>query len=122
MTGSSIALFVGGLAAAAVFAVAMPEDYFTASLEAADPKGAAAAFHMTKRIAKNIIGLVILATGIVLLVVPGPGLVFILIGISLIDFPGKRRLERRFVSNPLVLSRINRMRARFGRPPLKVDS
>jgi hypothetical protein len=122
VTASSIVLFVFGLAAAALLAVSMPEDYFadTSPPPAAGRGGATVS--MIKHVAKNIVGLVVLASGIVMLVVPGPGLVFIVLGLSLIDFPGKRQLERRLVSNPHVLARINRMRARFGRPPLKIDS
>jgi hypothetical protein len=42
----------------------------------------------------------------------------ILIGVMLLNFPGKRRLERWLVSRPRVLPVINRLRARFGKPPL----
>jgi hypothetical protein len=45
----------------------------------------------------------------------------ILAGIMLLDFPGKRRLVQRIVSQPAVLTSINRLRKRYGRPPLVVD-
>ncbi|OYV97228.1 MAG: hypothetical protein B7X11_06595 [Acidobacteria bacterium 37-65-4] len=41
-----------------------------------------------------------------------------LIGVSLIDFPGKHRLEARLVAQRMVLHAINAVRQRFGRPPL----
>jgi hypothetical protein len=41
-----------------------------------------------------------------------------LIGLSLIEFPGKRRLEAKIVGQPTVLSTINAMRAKFNKPPL----
>jgi hypothetical protein len=44
-----------------------------------------------------------------------------IIGLTLVDFPGKRRLERRLLRHPRVLRAINRLRARFDRPPLDVD-
>jgi hypothetical protein len=50
--------------------------------------------------------------------IPGPGLLVILIGITVMDFPGKRRLERWVVGRPGVLGAINRLRRRYGRPPL----
>jgi hypothetical protein len=53
--------------------------------------------------------------------IPGQGLLTMLIGLSLLSFPGKRRLERRFVRMPALLRAINRLRARFARPPLKLD-
>lgn len=67
---------------------------------------------------KNLVGVVFLLAGIAMLVLPGQGLLTVLIGISLIDFPGKHRLEARLVSQRLVLQAINAVRHRFGRPPL----
>jgi hypothetical protein len=77
----------------------------------------------TLKILKNLLGLVVLPLGIVMALplVPGPGLVFILIGLSLLDFPGKRALERRLLGRPSVLRYINEVRARFGRGPLVVE-
>jgi hypothetical protein len=40
--------------------------------------------------------------------------------VSLLDFPGKRRLERKIVSQPAVLRGINKLRHRFGQPPLTI--
>jgi hypothetical protein len=74
-------------------------------------------------VAKNVLGLIMLPLGIVmsLPLVPGPGLVFILLGLSLLNFPGKRKLERRLVRHPLVLRVLNRTRARFGKAPFVID-
>jgi hypothetical protein len=41
-----------------------------------------------------------------------------LIGISMLDFPGKRKLEAKLVGQPTVLSVINSMRKHRGKPPL----
>jgi hypothetical protein len=41
-------------------------------------------------------------------------------GISLVDFPGKRQLERKLIGQPAVLNTINKVREKFGRPPLTV--
>jgi len=45
-------------------------------------------------------------------------MIAVLAGITLMDLPGKRALERRLIALPLVLTVINRLRARHGRPPL----
>jgi hypothetical protein len=50
---------------------------------------------------------------------PGQGVLTILAGLLLMDVPGKRRIERRLLARPGVLSRVNWLRARFGRPPLR---
>lgn len=72
------------------------------------------------RVAKNALGVVLVAMGIVLTLpgIPGQGVLTILVGLMLLDLPGKRRLERRIVGRPRVLRAINGLRKRFGKSPL----
>jgi hypothetical protein len=72
---------------------------------------------------KNLLGVGLIALGGVLSLpgFPGQGLLTILLGVMLLDVPGKRRLERRIVGMPHVLDRVNRLRARFGKPPLVLE-
>lgn len=72
---------------------------------------------------KNILGVILAILGFIMALplVPGPGLVFILIGVSLIDFPGKKKAERRLLAIASVSRVLNEIRARFGRPPLVLD-
>ena len=72
---------------------------------------------------KNLLGLLLVGLGVVMAVpgVPGPGVLSILLGIMLLDFPGKRQLEARIVSRPRVYSAVNTLRSRFGKPPLMLD-
>ena len=74
------------------------------------------------RIAKSLLGLALVLVGILLSLpgIPGQGLLTVLIGLMLLEFPGKRRLMRRIVSRPRVLSTINLLRNRFGKPALEV--
>jgi hypothetical protein len=53
--------------------------------------------------------------------VPGQGILTILLGLIMLDIPGKRPLEARIIKRPTVLSAINRLRARFKKPPLVID-
>jgi hypothetical protein len=53
--------------------------------------------------------------------VPGQGILTILLGIMLLDFPGKRDLEYRLVSQPRVFNTINKLRHRFGKDSLVLD-
>ena len=73
-------------------------------------------------IGKNLAGVILIVVGVVMSLpgVPGPGLVTILFGVMLVDFPGKQRLEYKIVSQPRVLKAINDMRKRFGRKPIKL--
>ena len=63
---------------------------------------------------KNLLGFVLILAGVLMIFLPGQGLLTILIGMVLTDFPGKFKLERRIVSNPNVLGTINWMRVRRG--------
>ena len=63
--------------------------------------------------AGRAVGLVMSVPGI-----PGQGLLTVLIGLMLVDFPGRRRLERALARRRGLLAAMNRIRARFGHPPL----
>ncbi|HOS97284.1 MAG TPA: PGPGW domain-containing protein, partial [Deltaproteobacteria bacterium] len=67
---------------------------------------------------KNILGAVFILAGIIMLFLPGQGVLTILIGITLVSFPRKRVLELRLVRKPSVLRALNWMRARAHKPPL----
>jgi hypothetical protein len=101
----------------------LPSDYFVrARAEVGGFGHRHTVVRMTVRILKNALGWFMVPLGIfmALPLVPGPGLVFILIGISLLDFPGKRNLEERLLSYSPVLHAVNRMRQRFRRSPVLV--
>jgi hypothetical protein len=74
-------------------------------------------------VGKNLLGVILVALGIVMSLpgVPGQGILTILLGVMLLDFPGKRRFERRLISRPSVFRAVNRLRARFGKPDFVVD-
>ena len=73
-------------------------------------------------IGKNLAGVILVGLGVVMSLpgIPGPGLVTILFGVMLVDFPGKRRLEHKIVSRPSVLKTINNLRKRFRKKPIKL--
>jgi hypothetical protein len=77
--------------------------------------------HWTLLLVKNVLGVIILVLGVVMLVAPGPGLVFMLLGMSLLDFPGKRSIERKLVGRPSVMKFLNELRASFKRPPFAIE-
>jgi hypothetical protein len=117
----SLALFVGTLFAIPVFVRRIPVDYLTRAQPPSDR------FHRSpsvgrfvSRIFKNLLGVMCITAGVVMLVLPGQGLITILVGIMLVDFPGKLRLERRFLLQPTVFRSINWMRAQVNQPALHV--
>jgi hypothetical protein len=74
-------------------------------------------------VVKNLLGAFLVLLGVVMSLpgVPGQGVLTILLGVMLLDFPGKRALELKLVSRPKVLRTINRIRQQFERPPLQLD-
>jgi hypothetical protein len=68
--------------------------------------------------AKNVAGVVLVAAGLVMLVVPGQGLLTMAVGLMLVDFPGKFRLERWLATRPAVWRSINWLRKRARRTPM----
>lgn len=114
---------LGGLAVVGLIVVRLPEDYFVLSRKREFLTGRHPILRVCGIILKNILGVVVVAVGVVLTMpgVPGPGVLSVLIGIMLLDFPGKRRLERWMVCRPKVLHTINRLRAKYGKPPLQMD-
>ncbi len=72
---------------------------------------------------KNLLGWVLVAVGIVQsipVLVPGFGLLTIMIGVLLLNFPGKRKLELKIVSASAVLRLINKIRQKHHRSPLRL--
>lgn len=66
---------------------------------------------------KNLLGLVLVILGLIMLLTPGQGLLTLLVGLLLMNFPGKYQLERTLVSQPGVMRGLNWLRARRGEAP-----
>jgi hypothetical protein len=103
--------------------VKLPATYFLDQAPSSLPEDRHLALRWARLIGKNLLGVVVALLGGLLSLpgIPGPGLFLILIGMTLLDFPGKRRLERKLVGRPGVLRAINSLRERFGKPPLVLD-
>lgn len=74
-------------------------------------------------ILKNILGFFLICLGIVLSLpgVPGQGLLTILLGLIMLDIPGKRPFEAKIIQRPAILAAINNLRAKYNKPPLILD-
>jgi hypothetical protein len=113
----SAVTFLGTLVAIPILVARIPADYFAPRRRRRSQKGPAWA-RWSLLIAKNVIGAALIAAGLAMLLLPGQGLITILIGILLTNFPGKYRLERAIVRRPPVFRAINWIRRRSGRPDL----
>ena len=111
---------------AATFAVALtvlvrlPSDYFSAARAQDNADGRRGILVFVVNILRNLFGAALVALGIILSVpgVPGQGLLTIVAGLLLLDFPGKRRLLSKLVCRPPLLRMINHARAKCSRAPL----
>ena len=123
----SLLLFVlfslGGLAIVRAVLLRLPPEYFSESHSRAFWVDAHPVLRWTGLIVKNIAGAALLVLGVVLTLpgVPGPGVLTILLGIMLMDFPGKRRFERWIIGRPTVFVALNRLRQRYGKPPFTLE-
>jgi hypothetical protein len=98
----------------------LPEDYFV--MGRMTRRGVRhPGVHVSLVLLKNCLGVLLVIAGIAMLVLPGQGVLTLLIGVLLIDFPGKFQLERWLISRNGVLQSVNWLRARSNRPPLRLD-
>ncbi|GAB6144121.1 PGPGW domain-containing protein [Desulfocicer niacini] len=62
---------------------------------------------------KNVAGYILVLAGIIMLFVPGQGLLTILLGAVLMDFPGKRQLENRLIGIRRIRNTLNWIRKKY---------
>ncbi|HBE82675.1 MAG: hypothetical protein JNK51_02755 [Blastocatellia bacterium] len=110
-------------AAIAVVLVKLPANYFSSHYKADFLPDSPWIVRWGAVILKNVFGVFLILLGIALSLpgVPGQGVLTILLGLIMLDIPGKRPLEARIIQRPAVLSAANKLRARFNKPPLTVD-
>lgn len=115
--GLSILMFVGSLIAVPIVVVQMRADFFVRDSKEQLPR---TPLRVLRRLAKNVLGWVLLLAGIAMLVLPGQGLLTMALGLGLMDFPGKRGLQRWLVGLKGVGLSINWIRRRAEKPPLEL--
>lgn len=118
LTVASAVGFIGSLIAIPLILVRLPADYFDTRTPRHWMKDHHPLLRLMGLVVKNIVGAVFLLAGFAMLFLPGQGLLTMLIGISLMDFPRKRELEAKMVGQPTLLGVINAMRQKFHKPPL----
>lgn len=118
---ASFIVFIGTIVLVPVVVVRIPPDHFI------DDHHRRTRWHhlppllwLTLLALKNILGYILLIAGVALLFLPGQGLLTVIIGFMLIDFPGKYRFERWLIGHSHILRTINWLRERRGREPLRI--
>ena len=120
LTALSVVFFVGSLIAIPFILVRLPTDFFDTRVPRRWMENHHPVLRLLGHIAKNVVGAVFLFAGFLMLLLPGQGILTMLIGVTMLDFPGKRRMEAKMVGQPAVLNTINNMRRKFGKPPLTI--
>lgn len=117
--------FVGSIVLSLVIVgivmVKIPENYFSSSYQHSFLPNSSWFTRWGAVVAKNIAGLILVVAGIFMLIGPGQGILTILIGLILMDIPGKRPLEARLIKRPVILAAVNGFRAKYNKPPLVMD-
>ncbi|MCC5878519.1 MAG: hypothetical protein JJU03_01285 [Idiomarina sp.] len=114
-TAVSLVLALVSLVLVPVLIIYMPADYFLAA-HRLRRRGLTAHWLLVGR---NILAFLLLIAGLLMLVLPGQGLLTILAALILSDVPGKYRLERWLVLQPGILRMINWVRRKYKKAPVK---
>lgn len=119
MASLSVFFFLASLVFIPWLIIRLPPTYFSSQTRrpmrraSAHPK---LSFLLT--VIKNLVGGLFILAGLVMLVLPGQGLLTILIGITLTNFPGKYKLEQGLARRRSIFRGMNWIRRKAHRPPL----
>lgn len=110
LLGASLGMFLATLAGIPLFLVRIPDDYFVRRRK----------HSRAVSVLRTIVGILLVALGIAMLVLPGQGLLTVLVGLTLMDLPFKKRLIRKLLSNEKISRSLTKLRRKHGRGPLKL--
>lgn len=113
----SVAVLVLSIIAVPWIVARMPADYFVRERDT-PWSSAHPVVRAVLHAAKNTLGFLLLLAGVAMLVLPGQGILTILIGLSLVEFPRKRDLQMRLLRLPGVHRVVKVLRRKAGRPDL----
>ena len=74
--------------------------------------------HLMAVVIRSFFGFLLIVLGFVMLFTPGQGILSVIVGLFLMEFPGKRHIEYRIVKNDATFKILNWMRAKFKKLPL----
>lgn len=110
---------MGTFIAVPLILVWLPSDYLSAPSPVGLVRRKGGLWRYPYWVIKNLFGAIFIIAGIAMLVLPGQGILTIVLGLALINFPGKRRVIRRIFGHHRVFNAVNRLRVKAGKPPLE---
>lgn len=118
----SVSTLVASLIVVPILIARLPADYFVQSTR---PEKTWEQMNPVLRIAlivgKNVLGWLLILVGLVMIPLPGQGVLTLLIGLMLVDFPNKYKIEKWLITREKVLKTVNWIRHRAGREPICID-
>lgn len=126
LTAGSLVFLVASALGLPWLVARLPADYFTVDgrerirrerIERTKHPGLRLVLHGLR----NVLGLVVFCCGVLMLVLPGQGILSMLVGLMLIDYPSKHEFERWLMAKPAVHRPLNWLRSRVHRPPFEVE-
>ena len=118
---ASIIMFIVSIASMPLILARIPVDYFTLlghQRLRQEHQQRHPVLRLLLACIKNTLGALLLTAGIIMLFTPGQGLLSILFGLMIMNYPGKYRLECAIIRKPLVFNTINTMRKKQNYPAL----
>ena len=117
---SSILIFILSILGISWFIAQIPEDYFLSTKRKPSKwQKQKPILRLAVIFGKNIIGFSLIIGGLLMLVLPGQGLLTIVTGLLLVTYPGKYKLEKKLVAIPSIFRALNWIRVKANKPPLK---
>ena len=115
----SLMVFILSLLAMPWLVAQIPEDYFLPKKrQPTQWKQLHPVIRLLALMGKNLIGYGLIVAGVLMLFLPGQGVLTLVMGLLLVDYPGKFRLERRLVKTPAIFNSLNWLRRKAKKPPL----
>lgn len=111
LLAGSVVMFVGTMIAVPIFLVRIRDDYFVRERKK---------HPLALTILRTVVGLALVALGAAMIVLPGQGLLTILVGLGILDLPIKDRMINKILRHPKVHGAIDRLRRKAGKGSLQV--
>ncbi len=118
----SLLIFVLSLVGLPIIIIKMPRDYLSSPGASIRSFKHGSAWDRTYLVGKNIIAVLLILAGLAMLLLPGQGLLTLVIGLSMLNFPRKRVLIKKILAQKKVLGTANWLRKKGGKPPLEAPA
>jgi len=117
ISGFSLLFFILSLVSIPWMIKRIPVDYFITTGKPRHDNGSGP-WRVVVVVVRNCFGVIFLAAGLLMLITPGQGVLTILLGLALMDFPGKRGLELKLLGIVSIRKALNFVRKKQGLPPI----